>query len=249
MKATNDHFSSLAQSYAQYRPGYPSSLFEHIADLAPSTGCAWDCATGSGQAAVELARHFELVIATDASARQIESARPRKNVEYRVGAAEKSGLPDSCADVVTVAQALHWFDFDRFYGEVNRVLKPGGIIAVWSYELFTIDPGIDPIVNRLYSEPLGPYWPPERRHVENGYRNIPFPFEQLPAPAFHMSARWDLPRLLGYLRTWSAVKRYREAEGRDPVDLIHRELSAAWTEADSALTLKWPLTLRLGRAA
>lgn len=247
MKPANDHFSPLAGNYAQFRPGYPKQLFELIARLAPSRDCVWDCATGSGQAAVALAPHFARVVATDGSAAQIASAQSHEKIDYRVASAESSGLPDRSVDAVTVAQALHWFEFDRFYAEVKRVLRPGGIIAVWSYDLFTVNSRVDPIVNDFYERLVHPYWPAERRHVETGYRDIPFPFESLQTPHFEMSAGWELARMLGYLRTWSATKRYREANGRDPVDLIAQELSAAWGESGTHLTVTWPLSLRIGR--
>lgn len=247
MQSEKDHFSPLAENYARYRPGYPQELFDLVARLAPSTRCAWDCATGSGQAAVQLARSFDQVIASDGSARQVASAEPHDRVHYHVASAEKSGIPDGSVDAVTVAQALHWFDFDRFYAEVERVLKPGGIIAVWSYDLFSVNPRIDGIVNDFYQRSIHPYWPAERRHVENGYRDIPFPFERLQTPDFEMSARWDLGHLLGYLRTWSAAKRYQEALGRDPVELIEGELATAWHESGPVLMVRWPLSLRIGR--
>ncbi|MCP4377042.1 MAG: class I SAM-dependent methyltransferase, partial [bacterium] len=204
-----DHFSDQSGDYLRYRPSYPGALFAFLAEIPPMQHRAWDCATGSGQAAHGLSTHFERVIATDASAAQIDSAVPAANVHYRVAPAEASGLPDRSVDLVTVAQALHWLDLERFYGEVRRVLKPGGLLAVWSYNLLRTDPAIDAEVDAFYSHTVGPYWPPERRLVESGYRDLPFPFPELDTPPFAMTARWRLEQLLGYLGTWSATKRYR----------------------------------------
>lgn len=247
MKPTNDHFSALAEGYARHRPGYPSELFRFLAEQAPSREQAWDCATGSGQAAIGLAPHFDRVVATDGSPQQVAQAAPCRGVDYRVAPAEASGLPDASLDLITVAQALHWFDLDPFYAEVRRVLKPGGIIAVWSYNLLTIAPAVDAVVNHLYEAVVGPYWPAERRHVENGYRDLPFPFERVATPAFAMTAEWDLGHLLGYLQTWSATRRFREAQGEDPVETIREALEAAWGEPHATRQVRWPLRLRVGR--
>ncbi len=177
-----DHFSDQSGDYLRYRPSYPDALFAYLAEISPTRHLAWDCATGSGQAAQGLSAHFEKVIATDASAAQIDSAIPTANVHYRVASAESSGLPDHSVDLVTVAQALHWLDLERFYDEVRRVLKPGGLLAVWSYNLLRTDSAIDAQVDAFYSRTVGPYWPPERRWIENGYRDLPFPFPEMAPP-------------------------------------------------------------------
>jgi SAM-dependent methyltransferase len=156
-------------------------------------------------------------------------------------------VPDASVDLVTVAQALHRFDLPAFYAEVKRVTRPGGILAAWCYELHEIIPEVDVVIRRLYSDILGVSWPPERRLVEEGYRTIPFPFDEIATPRFSMVARWDLDRLLGYLGTWSAVARYRERNGSDPLEQIREELAAAWGDPGSKLEVSWPLNLRVGR--
>lgn len=239
-----DHFSAQSAGYARYRPRYPRELFEYLAGLGRRRR-AWDCATGTGQAAVALAEFFDRVIATDASRAQIDAAIDHPAVTYRVAAAEESGLPESSVDLVTVGQALHWFDTERFFDEVSRVLVTGGVVAAWCYELCRVSPDCDRIVGRLYTDIVGPYWPPERRLIEERYAAIGFPGTELAAPGIAMKARWRVEDMLGYLRTWSACHRYRREQGGDPVELIGTELRAAWGKAPR--TVCWPLTVRVAR--
>ena len=242
-----DHFSGHANVYARYRPGYPDALFAYLAAQTAGHDLAWDCGTGSGQAAVGLARHYRRVVATDASARQIEQATPHPHVAYRVAPAETAPLDDASADLVTVAQALHWFDFDRFYAEVRRVLVPGGLVAVWSYGLFTTTPAVDAVLQHYYADVVGPYWPPERRYFDEGYETIPFPFTEQKAPSFALEARWSLQQVEGFLSSWSATQRYRQQHGRDPLDLVRADLAQAWGAPEATRHARWPLHLRLGR--
>lgn len=243
----HDHFSRQAAAYRQYRPVYPAALYAYLASQAPSNERAWDCATGSGQAALGLAVHFTEVVATDASARQLAHAAPHDRVHYRHAPAEHGPLSDTSVDLVTVAQALHWFDVAAFNAEAARVLKPSGVLAVWTYALMTTTPAVDAIVDRFYREIVGPFWTPERRHVETGYRDLPFPFPELDPPRFDMTERWPLDRLRGYLRTWSAAQRYQAAASIDPLTLIDDDLRRAWGAPETERTLRWPLTLRVGR--
>ncbi|KAF0099095.1 MAG: hypothetical protein FD187_2997 [bacterium] len=247
MAAFKDHFSTRSSGYAAFRPGYPAELFTYLARLTPRQDLAWDCATGSGQAARGLAEHYTRVWATDASAAQIDAAAPHAGVEFRVAPAQASGLPDRSADLVTVAQAAHWFHLPAFYAEVRRVLKPGGLLAIWCYERLATEPALDAIVEEFYGGLLGPYWPPERRLVESGYRDLDFPFAEVPAPAIPMTANWTLDQLLGYFSTWSAVKAYQRATGEDPLPVLRERLASAWISLDQAKTIKWPLSVRLGR--
>lgn len=247
MAIFHDHFSANARGYASHRPGYPAGLFAWLAARAPGRGAAWDCATGNGQAAVGLAQHFAAVIATDASGEQIAQAQPHPRVNYRVAAAEASGLADASVDLVTVAQAAHWFDLPAFYAEARRVLRPGGAIALWGYERLELEPEVSRLVGHFYHRDLADYWPPERHHVETAYRELPFPFPEEAADLFFMRADWTLADLLGYLATWSAVKNYRQARGHDPIPALGERLAEAWGSPDTRKVIKWPVFLRLGR--
>ncbi len=247
MSTFKDHFSDNSSGYAAFRPEYPAGLFSFLSDQVEGHDLAWDCATGNGQAARGLATHFRAVMGTDASSQQIASAVPHRGVSYRVAPAESSGLASASVDLVTVAQAAHWFDLPLFYAEVKRVLRPGGVLALWCYERLRVDPAIDPLIESFYSDTLGPYWPPERRWVEGGYRELPFPFEELSAPSFVMRAEWSLDQIMGYFATWSAVKAYRAALNRDPLPGPRAALEARWISNSGRKTLKWPLSLRLGR--
>jgi ubiquinone/menaquinone biosynthesis C-methylase UbiE len=242
-----DHFSGHADQYEAFRPTYPSALFAYLATLCTRHELAWDCATGNGQAAVALAPYFGCVIATDASEKQIDQARPNDRVHYFVAPADAAPLENASVDLVTVAQALHWFDLPRFYAEVKRVTVPGGVIAVWCYQRHTIAPEIDAIVDRFYSDIVGADWPPERRLVEEGYHTLPFPFVEVAPPRFEMVHSWDLNHVLGYLGSWSSTQRYRKRTGDDPLDLIRGDLVAAWDDPRQPRNVTWPLQVRVGQ--
>ena len=240
-----DHFSRQAAAYSRYRPTYPPELIAYVASLSPARGLAIDCATGSGQAAVALARHFEHVIAVDGSVQQLIRAQPAAGVTYVAGLAERLPLRAGCGDLVAAAQAAHWFAFERFYAECRRVLRPGGLVAVWTYEKFHVDAQLDAIVDHFYTDVVGRFWPAERRYVEAAYRNLPFPLAEQPAPAFTLVTEWDLDQVMGYFGSWSAVQRCRDATGTDPLRALHRALEPLW--AGRLRQLEWPLHLRVGR--
>ncbi len=242
-----DHFSTQAADYARFRPTYPPALFDYLATVAPGRQLAWDCGTGNGQAALALAQHFERVLATDASAEQIARAVPHPQIEYQVQRAEDVDLAPGSADLVTVAIAVHWFDLELFYSAVRRVLAPQGVLAVWTYHLPQIDPQIDLIVRRFYGEILGSYWPEPLKYVDQGYRTLPFPFDELTPPEIAMRATWELDHLVGFFSSWSATQRYQAEHGRHPLRLIWPELSAAWGAAGTQRELRWPLHIRVGR--
>jgi SAM-dependent methyltransferase len=240
-----DHFSKQASDYAKFRPGYPQELFDYLGSIAPTRQLAWDCGTGNGQAAVGLATVFDRVIATDASEKQIANAQSHERVEYRVTQAEKSDLESASIDLIMVAQALHWFDLDRFYDEVRRVLKKNSVLAASAYNLLHVEPAIDEVINRYYYEVVGPFWPPERELVEN-FADLLFPFPEIKTPPFEIIAQWQLENLIGYLRSWSATQRFVAAKNRDPLEIIAGELRAAWGDAKGPRRVVWPLTLRVG---
>jgi ubiquinone/menaquinone biosynthesis C-methylase UbiE len=240
-----NHFSKQAADYAKFRPGYPQELFAYLGRIAPSRKLAWDCGTGNGQAAVGLASVFDRVIATDGSEKQITNAQPHERVEYRVAPAENSGIKSESVDLIMVAQALHWFDRDRFYAEARRVLKPDGVLAASAYNLLRIEPAIDEIVNRYYHEVVGPFWPPERKLVEN-FGDLPFPFHEIEPRKFEMTAQWDLEHLMGYLRSWSSTQRFIATRGSDPLQEINDDLRNAWGNPQQKRRVMWPLVLRIG---
>ena len=240
-----DNFSSVAGGYSRYRPNYPDALFEWLAAVVPRREAAWDCACGSGQASVGLAAQFERVSATDASAAQIAQAEPHANISYGVSPAERTVFDDGSFDLVLAAQAAHWFDFAPFFAEVKRVGRADGILALAAYELHRVTPEIDAVTDALYEPVLGRYWPPERRHIMAGYRDIPFPFADIDTPEIFMTAEWTAADCLGFLKTWSSVTRYREDTGEDPLAPFAGPLRAAWGEG--ARTIRWPLILRAGR--
>ena len=247
-QAFSDHFAPVANRYADFRPTYPPALFEWLASLVPRHDLAWDCAAGSGQASVDLAKHFERVVATDASQAQIDAATPHPRIEYRVAPAEASGLTDASTDLITVAQAMHWFDCPRFFAEVRRVLRPNGALAVWTYGVLAVEGHqVDAQVQHFYRDTVGPYWPAERVHVETGYRTLPFPFAEISAPPFNMEASWTLTELLGYFRSWSATGRFAAANGYDPVTSLEQQLLPLWVHPEQQRRVSWPLSLRVGR--
>jgi SAM-dependent methyltransferase len=243
-----DYFSGHSAEYARSRPQYPPELFEYLSSVAKEHEVAWDCGTGNGQAAVGLAPYFDRVLATDPSAGQLRNAFQHPKVTYKQASAEESGLDSASVDLVTVAQALHWFDTVRFFEEARRVLKPGGAVAVWAYTLCKITPEVDSIVDDFYYNIVGPYWPPERRLVEQKYMTIDFPFDEFEAPTFTIDLDWDLNDMMGYLQTWSPVRRYLEAHGSDPTELIAGPLAEAWGEPQERKHVVFPIEMRIGRS-
>lgn len=242
-----DHFSGHAGAYHEARPTYPEALFDWLAAQAPARSLAWDAGCGNGQASVALARRFARVHATDPSAAQVANAETRANIDYRVEPAEACSLADASVDLATVAQALHWFDHARYYAEVRRVLVPGGVIAAWSYADCSVSPAVDAAKNRLYVDLTGRYWPPERRYIDEGYRTLPFPFDEIAAPAFDMHVEWTLAQFLAYLRSWSATQRYLAANGVDPVALVEEEIARGWGDPLQARRVRWDFHVRAGR--
>ena len=242
-----DHFSKQSETYAQYRPRYPDEIYAYLASVSPGLSLAWDCGTGNGQAAVGLAKYFDKVYATDASAEQVSRAYPHEKVEYGVEPAEHVSLNTSSTDLVTVAVAIHWFNFDEFYREVKRVLKPNGVIAAWTYNLTEITPQIDQLIEEYYKGILSGYWPERIRFLEEKYETIPFPFEEIVHPEFTMEINWNLIQLAGFFNSWSATQRYKAHKGHHPLEIIWPKLTSAWGDENEPRLIRWPLHFRVGR--
>ncbi len=249
MNSFKDHFSGHASTYAAARPRYPESLFEWIGSQCPSHQLVWDAGCGNGQASLALTNYFDRVFASDPSASQIASAEAHGSITYAVEPAEQCSLPDNSVDCVCVAQALHWFDFGRFFAEAKRVLKPDGVLFAWTYEKSSVNHDVDAVFEKLYRGTLDDYWPPERKHVESAYRDIVFPFTEIDSPHFELRCDWTLSQYLAYLRSWSASQRYLKATGIDAVSVIEDDMRQAWGKPDEIRSVIWPLTVRAGRFA
>jgi SAM-dependent methyltransferase len=246
-KEFQDYFSAGAAAYALHRPTYPPELIEFLAGVCPRTESAWDCGCGSGQLSVLLAERFQRVIATDPSAAQLSNAKQHPRVEYRLGSAEASGLSDQCVDLAVAAQAAHWFNLPAYYAEVRRVTKPDGIVALVTYGNMVTDTTVLGVLRNFYKSVTGPYWPPERKHVEDGYRSFPFPFEELQAPDLEIRREWDLAAMIGYVETWSATTALRQVKGEEPVEQFRRDLAEVWGSKETVRVIRWPLSMRMGR--
>jgi ubiquinone/menaquinone biosynthesis C-methylase UbiE len=243
-----DHFSSVAGQYAAFRPRYPAALYQWLAAAAARRERVWDCACGSGQASLDLATHFHTVIGTDLSAGQLAQAAAHERISYRVALAEQSGLEGGSCDLVTVAQALHWFDRPRFYAEARRVLRPNGLLAVWCYGIAAIpEPAGNALFQDFYHNVVGPYWQPERHLVEAGYRTLAFPEPEIAVPEFAMQLDWSLDELLGYASSWSATARYIEARGADPMPRLRADMLPGWGDPKARHAVRWPLSVRAAR--
>lgn len=242
-----DLFSSGSEAYAQFRPQYPQSLYDWLLSQVTTREKVWDCGTGSGQVACALAACFTKVYATDISQKQLENAVQKSNIFYSVNAAENSGFPANEFDLITVGQAIHWFDFDRFYAEVKRTLKPGGILAVIGYGLVRSNQEkINSLIDDLYTDILGKYWEPERKYIDENYRTLPFPFPEIEVPQLSMICSWSVEHFTGYLYTWSAVRNYMEKTGMDPLKTIYRELQS-YRDTKTEIEFHFPVLLRAGK--
>lgn len=244
-----DHFSQVAQTYAAYRPHYPASLVDVLADRCTEQGLAWDAGCGNGQLSVVLAARFEQVIATEPAQAQLDAAERHSNVEYRCEPAEKSTLGSGSVDLVVAAQAAHWFAWPAYVAEVERVAKPGALVALVSYGIVEVEPSASAIVTHFYRDVVGKYWPKGREHVENGYRDLAWPWPTVEAPVTAMTASWTREELLGYIASWSASAKLVATEGQAPFDKLHAELAAVWPSTSEYHEIRWPLTLRLARVS
>ncbi len=241
-----EHFSSVAGAYAAYRPSYPAELFGWLAEVAPAPALAWDCGAGSGQGTRGLAERFAHVVATDASRAQIGSAVRAPGVSAWAATAERSAIRTGRVDLIAVAQALHWFDLPAFYDEARRVLRPGGVLAAWTYADPRVEGPPAPVLD-AFADEVRPYWPPQRGLVDSGYRGIPFPFAEVAVPAFGMAADWTLDELVGYLGTWSAVGAYRTLRETDPLPGLRATFAEPWGNPATRRRVVWTLSVRAGR--
>ncbi|WP_207510250.1 class I SAM-dependent methyltransferase [Longitalea luteola] len=243
-----DLFSNQASLYAQYRPGYPPELYEYIVQHVDEKHLAWDCATGNGQAAVELARYFEQVMATDISEKQIQQAQQNEKIIYSLSSAERTPFADNSFDCITVAQAYHWFNFEAFEKEVKRVAKPGAVIAVWGYSLLmSADEKLNSLIKTFYREKVGAYWDKERSYIDDHYTTVPFPYEPLPSTTFNIQVQWTRQQLIGYFNTWSSVQHFIKANQYNPVTELASMIEELWPGQEPGY-FYFPLFLKLGRA-
>lgn len=242
-----DHFSQVAARYAAYRPRYPAALVDALADRADPAGVAWDVGCGNGQLSVALADRFARVIATDPAQAQLDEAPAHPRVEYRCVSAEASGLPDRSVALVVAAQAAHWFDWPRFVAEVERIAVPGALVALASYGNLLAEGAAGAEIERYHHVTAGPYWPPGRQHVENGYRDLAMPWPAVGAPSIEMAAEWTRDELVGYVTSWSATARLVKAQGTGPFDAFCAALAAAWPDEGERRIVRWPLLVRLAR--
>ncbi len=242
-----DHFSKQSNAYQKYRPSYPKDLFQYLSSLTKNHDLAWDCGTGNGQAALGLTNYFEKVYATDPSEQQISNAKQNPNIIYKVETAENSSLKNNSIDLITVAQALHWFDFEKFYTEVKRVLKPEGIIAVWTYGLPQISTEIDNLILHFHDTIVGEFWQKENKFVSEEYKTIPFPFKEIETPSFQFRRELYRSDLLGLFRSWSATQRYKDQNGTEPLSEIEKELQNLWTDSQEPKNATWNIYLRVGK--
>lgn len=242
------HFNQGTEQYLHCRPDYPTVLFDYLAQLVDPDVTVWDCGTGNGQAAKALAERFSKVIATDINQSQLDVALQASNIDYILTPAENTPIKSDSIGLITVAQALHWFNFPLFYKEIKRVSISDGIIAAWCYSLGTFNNSIDVPVKKLYYEILGTeFWPKERFYIDEEYQTIPFPFTLLKAPEFKIHKHINFNQLIGYLSTWSAVKEFQKRQQMNPLDLIFDDLKSQWGDPDIEHEIIWPLHCLIGK--
>jgi SAM-dependent methyltransferase len=247
MKPPVDNFSNQSAAYALYRPVYPEALYDFLLEQVTGREAAWDCGTGNGQVAARLSSSFKKVWATDISENQLKHAPVLPNVTFIQTRSEQTSFPAHSFDLITIAQAIHWFDFSRFYQEVYRIAKPQALIAAWGYGLLHISPTIDRVIEAFYSEQIGQYWEGERRYIDDAYQTIPFPFAEIPSPEFTLEVYWNLGQLEGYFNTWSSVQKYIALHHKNPVTEIIANLQPHWQNASEKKRIRFPVFMRSGK--
>ncbi|MEM9545325.1 MAG: class I SAM-dependent methyltransferase [Bacteroidota bacterium] len=246
MKSIQDNFSNQSQFYKKYRPTYPPEIYQELMLCVKSRNQCWDCGTGNGQVAAQLASYFTMVFATDVSQNQLDSAQRKENIIYSVERAEQTSFADNQFDLITVAQAIHWFDVEAFHQEVKRVGKNGGIISIWGYGLLRIEPEVNALIDKFYYEIVGPFWDKERRHIDNSYASIPFDYKEIPAKK-NKSIRtsWTIEQLAGYFNSWSSVQHFIKANTYNPVDEIISKIKGVWKSSDRK-EVQFPIFMKIG---
>ncbi|MDQ2718787.1 MAG: class I SAM-dependent methyltransferase [Bacteroidota bacterium] len=240
-----DNFSTQAFLYSRFRPGYPQQLYDFLLQLLSEKKAAWDCGTGNGQVAEKLSQYFEKVYATDISTNQLANAVRKENIFYSLESAEQISFENNQFDLITVAQAIHWFDFEKFYHEAKRTLKPNGLIAVFGYKR-VINKEIDDIIDNFYKSVLGVYWDKERSYVDESYTTIPFPFKEIETTVFDNAYEWDIDQIIGYLSTWSAVQHFIKENNRNPIAEIIEPLKRSWGNVEKR-KVSFPIFMRVGK--
>ena len=241
-------FDDGGRSYALFRPDYPPELAAGLASLSPRQGRALDVGCGTGQLTLQLTEHFKDVVGLDPSKEQLVNAPAHARVTWLCAPAEDIPLDDGSADLIVAAQAAHWFDRPAFYAEARRLAAPGAVIALVSYGVLCLDTAaLNDRFARFYHEEIGPFWPPERKLVDGGYAGIEFPFQELPAPALAIERDWELGEFLGYISTWSAVRRVVEADRLEILSTFTREISELWNGDECRHRVTWPMKMRIGR--
>lgn len=247
MNEFKDFFSQQSGTYAQYRPSYPKELFEYLSSLTPERELAWDCGTGNGQTANSLTQYYKKIYASDPSKEQISHALQNPKIEYHIEKVENSQLKNSSVDLITCSQSLHWFDFDKYYAEVRRVLKLKGIIAAWIYKIPYITPKVDELFLYFHNEVIGEFWQEENRMVERGYIDLPFPFEQITPPPFKIEKEYSFDTLLGFMNSWSALQRFINKNGFNPLIDFAPKLLEAWGKRETSKVVTWDLVVKVGK--
>lgn len=246
MKLFKDNFSKHSDIYLKYRPIYPKELFEYLNSLTSEHTLAWDCGTGNGQSAINLTEYYEKVYATDPSEQQIKNAIANEQIIYKVEKAEQTALHNKSVDLITVAQAVHWFEFDQFYAEVRRVLKDNGVIAIWAYGVPGVSILLDSIIQDFHDNVVGEFWQPENRMIDQEYTTLPFPFQEISTPVFKIQKDLTLQELSGHFRSWSATQKFIDKYGKNPIEELEKNLSECWMSGEKK-EITWKLILKVGR--
>lgn len=242
-------FSYDSSKYTHYRPQYPDGLFEYLRTLLDDKkGLVLDCGAGSGQGTQGLSRYFAYVIATDLSFELLAQAPSLQNVLYVQSSAEHLAIRSRSLSLICVAQALHWFSLDNFYGEAKRVLKSNGVIAAWCYNQAIIEPSIDQVIRKVYQKMSSAQNPSqERQYLYEHYQTILFPFKRIITPFFNIEMSWNLIQLLGYISTWPSLLEFQKRFGVNLLNEVKEELFSAWGDPICQKQITWPLNLLVGR--